>query len=99
MHDVHQDIFDCGVQPPLCCIFREVDWTQWICCVALTLPEPQSFWILLLRRHLKLLEFQMPWATVEDLITWIVIASADIASTPYLFERVRQPFVLQCWLC
>ncbi|GFV16222.1 hypothetical protein TNCV_3379861 [Trichonephila clavipes] len=49
--------------------------------------------------HLNLLVYDMPVAIVEQLTTWIVIDSADTASTSDLFEHVRQSFVLQCRLC
>ncbi|GFU88990.1 hypothetical protein TNCV_2894381 [Trichonephila clavipes] len=49
--------------------------------------------------HLKLFVYETPVSTVEDLTVQIVVASADIASIPDLFERVRQPFVRWCRLC
>ncbi|GFV47995.1 hypothetical protein TNCV_4150811 [Trichonephila clavipes] len=38
-------------------------------------------------------------ATVRNLKAWIVVASADIASTLDSFERVRQSFARLCRLC
>lgn len=49
--------------------------------------------------HLKSLVYQTPVDTLEDLTARIVVASADIASTPGMFERVRQSFVRRCRLC
>ncbi|GFU48996.1 uncharacterized protein TNCV_2332901 [Trichonephila clavipes] len=43
--------------------------------------------------HLKALVYETLVAIVEDLTTRIVVTSADIASTPDLFERIRQYFV------
>ncbi|GFS82947.1 hypothetical protein TNCV_1568321 [Trichonephila clavipes] len=42
-------IFELRCEQPLCYIFREVDWTQQTCCLASTLPGPQSLGLLLLR--------------------------------------------------
>ncbi|GFT84974.1 hypothetical protein TNCV_2507761 [Trichonephila clavipes] len=39
--------------------------------------------------HLKLIVFETPMASIEDLAARIIVTSADIASTPDLFERVR----------
>ncbi|GFT40503.1 hypothetical protein TNCV_3790621 [Trichonephila clavipes] len=56
-----------------------------------TLPEPQSLDFFL--GNLKSLVIR-PWAAVEDLMARILVASADIAYTPELLERVRQSFRL-----
>ncbi|GFW97389.1 hypothetical protein TNCV_4990661 [Trichonephila clavipes] len=48
--------------------------------------------------HLKLVPYETPVVTVEDL-TSRVVPSADIAGTPDLFERIEQPFVRQNRLC
>ncbi|GFU56592.1 hypothetical protein TNCV_1407311 [Trichonephila clavipes] len=39
--------------------------------------------------HMKLLLYEIPVATEEDLTLWIIFASADIDSTPPWFECVR----------
>ncbi|GFV08462.1 hypothetical protein TNCV_2936781 [Trichonephila clavipes] len=43
--------------------------------------------------HLKSFVYKIPVATVEDLIARIIVSSAVIASTLYLFGCVRQSFV------
>ncbi|GFY13098.1 uncharacterized protein TNCV_666601 [Trichonephila clavipes] len=52
------------------------------------------FWILL-----KSFVYETLVATVDYLTSRILVASADIASTPDLFDCIRQSFVLRCWLC
>ncbi|GFV87688.1 hypothetical protein TNCV_779721 [Trichonephila clavipes] len=42
---------------------------------------------------MKSLVYETPEAMMKDLTAWVVIASADIASTPNLFQHVRQSFV------
>ncbi|GFV67637.1 uncharacterized protein TNCV_4623171 [Trichonephila clavipes] len=49
--------------------------------------------------HLKSLAHETSVATVEDLKARIIVASANIANKPNLFERVRQFFILRCQLC
>ncbi|GFS57083.1 uncharacterized protein TNCV_4238631 [Trichonephila clavipes] len=49
--------------------------------------------------HLNSLECETPVGTVEDLTVQIVIASADITSTPDLFAHARQSFLCRCRLC
>ncbi|GFU69982.1 hypothetical protein TNCV_1879401 [Trichonephila clavipes] len=49
--------------------------------------------------HLKTLVYEMLISTVEDLMTRIIVASADIASPPDLFERFRQSTIHQSRLC
>ncbi|GFV28327.1 hypothetical protein TNCV_4599801 [Trichonephila clavipes] len=68
--------FDCSVKPPPRYISREVDCTRRTCCLASTLPGPKSIGFFLLGPP----EIT-PVATVEDLMAWIVVTSADIVST------------------
>ncbi|GFT52748.1 hypothetical protein TNCV_205921 [Trichonephila clavipes] len=49
--------------------------------------------------RLKSLAYETSLATVEDITALIVVASADVISTPDLFERVGQSFVRLCRLC
>ncbi|GFW75630.1 hypothetical protein TNCV_4428131 [Trichonephila clavipes] len=74
----------------------DVDWTRQTYCLASTLPRPQSLGFLLLEPP-EIAE--MPLATLKNLTTRIIVASADIARTPELFEHFRQFFVRQCQLC
>ncbi|GBM71890.1 hypothetical protein AVEN_238540-1 [Araneus ventricosus] len=53
------------------------------------------FW----EKSLKLLVYQTPVDTLEDPTERIVVASADIPSTPGMFERVRRSLVRRCRLC
>ncbi|GFV53136.1 hypothetical protein TNCV_4954221 [Trichonephila clavipes] len=48
--------------------------------------------------HLKSLGHGTLVATVEDLMARIIVTSVDNASTPDLFERIRQSFVCRCRL-
>lgn len=48
--------------------------------------------------HLKLFVYQAPVYTMEELTARIVVASADIASTPGIFELVRLYLVRRCRL-
>ncbi|GFY10229.1 uncharacterized protein TNCV_2629081 [Trichonephila clavipes] len=48
--------------------------------------------------YFRSLLYEAILATVEDRADCIVVASADIASTSYLFERVQQSFVHWCRL-
>ncbi|GFX85199.1 uncharacterized protein TNCV_1647461 [Trichonephila clavipes] len=52
------------------------------------------FWV-----YQKSLVYEKPVDTVKDVMARIVVASADIASTPGLFKRFRQSFVRRCRLC
>ncbi|GBL93627.1 hypothetical protein AVEN_25625-1 [Araneus ventricosus] len=49
--------------------------------------------------HLKSLVYQTPVDTLEDLAARIAVASANIANTPVMFERVRRSLVRRCRLC
>ncbi|GFU60198.1 hypothetical protein TNCV_4249021 [Trichonephila clavipes] len=48
--------------------------------------------------HLKSFLYETPVATQEDLTTWIIVASADVASLADLFEHVRKTFRRRCRL-
>ncbi|GFX74474.1 hypothetical protein TNCV_3213611 [Trichonephila clavipes] len=62
-------------------------------CLASTLPRLQSLRFLLLESSVD----ELTVATVDYIMAWIV-ASADIVSTPDLFEHFRQSFVNKCRL-
>ncbi|GFV69533.1 hypothetical protein TNCV_2779481 [Trichonephila clavipes] len=49
--------------------------------------------------HRKPFMFETMVATVEDLVARIVVTTADLTSTPDLFEGFQQSFVSQCRLC
>ncbi|GFU36201.1 hypothetical protein TNCV_192011 [Trichonephila clavipes] len=66
----------------------ELDWTWWTCCFVSALPDLNPldfFW----RSPKIACVCETPVTTEEGLTTWIVVASADIASTPDSFESVR----------
>ncbi|GFT40095.1 hypothetical protein TNCV_2171101 [Trichonephila clavipes] len=49
--------------------------------------------------YLKLIVYVTPVDTEKDFTAWILVASADITSTPDLLERVWQSFIRRCRLC
>ncbi|GFU95451.1 hypothetical protein TNCV_4787861 [Trichonephila clavipes] len=64
----------------------------WTCYQASPLPEPNCHVFLLLGPP------KITWDTGGYSGERTTVASADIASTSDLFERVQQSFVHQCWL-
>ncbi|GBN71799.1 hypothetical protein AVEN_202372-1 [Araneus ventricosus] len=55
-------------------------------------------WISFFWGHQKSLVYRTPVDTLEDLAAQIVVVSTDIASTPGMFDCIRQTLVRQCQL-
>ncbi|GFX33419.1 hypothetical protein TNCV_4122531 [Trichonephila clavipes] len=75
-----------------------MDRTRWTCFVTSKLPIPQFLGFLFWMPQ-KSFVFKTLIVSEENLVARIVIASADITSTPDLFERFLQSFVRWCRLC
>ncbi|GFW41503.1 uncharacterized protein TNCV_465911 [Trichonephila clavipes] len=95
---VHQHIFGLRCITTPCYIYR--GWigldgpVDWLPSSPDLNPLDFFFWC-----HLKSLVYETPVITVVNLKARIDVASADIANTPGLFERVRQSIVCRCGLC
>ncbi|GFX07759.1 hypothetical protein TNCV_4160281 [Trichonephila clavipes] len=92
MHDSAPAYFLFAVRNHLHVTSQEVYWTLLNCYLVSMLHGSQSFGLLILVPS-EISCVLDAVATVEDLKAWIINASADIGSTPNLFEHVRQSFV------
>ncbi|GFY08714.1 transposable element Tcb2 transposase [Trichonephila clavipes] len=95
---VPQHIFRLWCVPLPYYIYQGVYWTWWTCCLISTLHAPQFLDLNLLGPP-DIALYETPVATVEDLKSKTLVASADITSTPDLFELIGNSFGRRCRLC